>query len=352
MCRKLKSMVQDAMAVQGSCIQGRLHQTASLPWPLLELKLRTYKGEVVHVNEILSREFDKDTSFPSSPKEGDPLNLLDLPNNQQNNGRRQDGDVSLFTGGAADESHGESNVSAQIEENFLIKDLYTSKVIELMGQIRDKVVQRIGEGDTGQRLALEALQQCLTSLDIAPDRLFVSLDSGSSTSRPVPGVNGSSSRSMRFSQNIRLNDHNLNEMGFVEYEESKNYAPEVTQCRLPLGEQEERVTVHLVRFEQGGERWCSSGEVANLLPHWGGRDLVNKMLKTRRIEMVEKVIRRQEQPGIFASLAKWGVRGVKIGEQELVMYRLEDVPVIMKAFRMAGLKEVLADLDDLIERGN
>ena len=355
MCRKLKSMVQDAMAIKGSCIQGRLHQTESLPWPLLELKLKTSKGEVVHINEILSREFDKNTSFASSPKEGDPPNLLDLPNKQQDNGRRQGGDVSLCAGpgSAADESHGERTVSAQVIENFLIKDSYINdKVIELMGQIRDKVVQRIGEGDTGQTLAVEALQQCLTSLDIAPDRLFVSLDSGSSTSRPVPGVNGSSSRSMRFSQNIRLNDHNLNEMGFVEYEESKNYALEVTQCRLPLGEQEERVTVHLVRLEQGGERWCSSGEVANLLPHWGGRDLVNKMLKTRRIEMVEKVIRRQEHPEIFATLAKWGVRGVNIGEQELVLYRLEDVAVIMKAFRMAGLKEVLADLDDLIERGN
>ena len=89
-----------------------------------------------------------------------------------------------------------------------------------------------------------------------------------------------------------------------------------------------------------------------MLPHWGGRDLVNKMLKTRRIEMVEKVIRMQEHPEVFATLAKWGVRGVNTGEQGLVLYRLEDVPVIMKAFRMAGLKEVLADLNDLIERGN
>jgi len=353
MCRKLKSMVQDAMAVKGSNIQGRLHQNASLPWPLLELKLKTYKGEIVHVNEILSEEFDKDVSFPRSPKEGDPLNMLDLPNKHQDNGRRQGGDVSLFAGCAAEEAPRKRTLSAQVNENFLTKDLYTSnKVIELMGQIRDKVVQRIGEGNTGQRLAVEALQRCLSSLDIAPDRPFVSLDSGSSKSRPVPEVNGSLAKSMRFSQNMKLNDRNVNEMCFGESEESTNDALEVTQCRLPLGEQEERVTVHLVRLEQGGERWCSSGEVANLLPHWGGRDLVNKMLKTRRIEMVEKVIRRQEHPEIFASLTKWGVRGVNIGEQELVLYKLEDVPLIMKAFRMAGLKEVLADLNDLIERGN
>merc|ERR1719282_1140929 len=354
MCRKLKSMVQDAMAVKGSCIQGRLHQTASLPWPLLELKLKTSKGEVVHVNEILSREFDKDTSFPSSPKEGDPMNMLDLPNKQQDNRRRQGGDVPLFDGGAAEESHGECTYthSALVNEIFLTKDSDTNnKVIELLGQIRDKVVQRISEGDTGQRLAVEAMQRCLTSLDIVPDRLFVSMDSESSKSRPVPEVNGSQSKSMRFSQNLTSTGYNLNEMGFGESEESTNDALEVTQCRLPLGEREERVTVHLVRLEQGGERWCSSGEVANLLPHWGGRDLVNKMLKTRRIETVEKVIRMQEHPEVFATLAKWGVRGVNTGEQELALYRLEDVPVIMKAFRMAGLKEVLADLNDLIERG-
>ena len=89
MCRKLKSMVQDAMAIKGSKIQGRLHQTKSLPWPLLELKLKTSKGEVVHVNEILSRELDKNTSFASSPNEGDPPKLLDLPNKQQNSAEHE-----------------------------------------------------------------------------------------------------------------------------------------------------------------------------------------------------------------------------------------------------------------------
>ena len=98
-------------------------------------------------------------------------------------------------------------------------------------------------------------------------------------------------------------------------------------------------------------RWCSSKEVANLLPHWGGRDLVNKMLKVKRIEMVERVIKKQEQPEVFSTLAEWGVRGVNIGEEDLVMYRLEDLPIIMKAFRVAGLKEVLADLDSVMKGG-
>ena len=56
------------------------------------------------------------------------------------------------------------------------------------------------------------------------------------------------------------------------------------------------MTVHLLQLEQGGERWCSSREVANFLFHWGGKDLVNKMLKVKRNEMVERLIKEQEQP--------------------------------------------------------
>ena len=89
--------------------------------------------------------------------------------------------------------------------------------------------------------------------------------------------------------------------------------------------------------------------MANLLPHWGGRDLVNKMLKVKRIEMVERVVKKQEYPHVFSTLAEWGVRGVNVGEEELVMYRLEDLNIIMKAFRVVGLKEVLADLDSVMK---
>ena len=39
--------------------------------------------------------------------------------------------------------------------------------------------------------------------------------------------------------------------------------------------------VHLLRLEQGGKRWCSCKEVANFQPHWGGKDLVNIMLKAK-----------------------------------------------------------------------
>ena len=52
-------------------------------------------------------------------------------------------------------------------------------------------------------------------------------------------------------------------------------------CRRLRSEGENKVMVHLLRLEQGGKRWCSSKEMANLLPHWGGKDLVNIMLKVK-----------------------------------------------------------------------
>ena len=55
-------------------------------------------------------------------------------------------------------------------------------------------------------------------------------------------------------------------------------------CRRLRSEGENKVMVHLLRLEQGGKRWCFSKEVANLLPHWGGKDLVNRMLKVKTEE--------------------------------------------------------------------
>ena len=52
-------------------------------------------------------------------------------------------------------------------------------------------------------------------------------------------------------------------------------------CRRLRSEGENKVMVHLLRLEQGGKRWWSSKEVAKLLPHWGGKDLVNIMLKVK-----------------------------------------------------------------------
>ena len=72
--------------------------------------------------------------------------------------------------------------------------------------------------------------------------------------------------------------------------------PIVTPSTLHSRVGENKVTLHLLQLEQGGERWCSSREVANLLFHWGGKDLVNKMLKVKRNEMVERLIKEQEQP--------------------------------------------------------
>jgi len=130
-----------------------------------------------------------------------------------------------------------------------------------------------------------------------------------------------------------------------ELEEVPEEEVEVVPFNVETGGEVE--TVHVVRLAGGG-RWCTAGEVATLLPAWGGRDLVRKMLRVKRIQMEEVTLQRREKPRLFAEMARCGVRGTSAGEEEVALYRVEDLPTIMKAFRAAGLSELLQALQGVV----
>lgn len=251
-------------------------------------------------------------------------------------------------------STGEEQVSSG--PNLLSAADLLDEMLVLLEQIKSAAWQKIrGEGEGGHRVALAALQNCLASLELGADAACSTQIIRNRRDTDSTKCNGLGVLPPRFEKQereslLKAGACAVKDTGLVEDDEAKS-GVEVTPCILHSGEGENKVTVHLLRLEQGGESWCSSKEVANLLPHWGGRDLVNKMLKVKRIEMVERLIKKQEQPSVFATLAEWGVRGANIGEEELVMYKLKDLPIIMKAFRVVGLKEVLADLDDVMKGG-
>ena len=353
-CRSLKTVVGDAMNSKG-LIKGKLHQVESLPWPLLELK-----SEAVHINEEVDQDFSSCCTSPAHgrhqqrPLVGE-LPSLSPPERTETpviEGVKEVSKLVILS------STGEEKISSGSKLPSITDKL--DEVLGLVEQINSAALQRIREGEGGHRIALAALQNCLASLELGAD-------AGCSTQitnrRDTDSINYNGLGPLeadvvpvlppRFEKQEResplkagacaVEDNRL-----MEDEKAKS-GVEVTPCMLHSGKGENKVTVHLLRLEQGGESWCSSKEVANLLPHWGGRDLVNKMLKVKRIEMVERLIKKQEQPRVFATLAEWGVRGANIGEEELVMYKLEDLPIIMKAFRVVGLKEVLSDLDDVMK---
>ena len=108
----------------------------------------------------------------------------------------------------------------------------------------------------------------------------------------------------------------------------------VVEHRLDTGEEED--TLHTLQLAGEEQRWCSGREVAILLPTWGGRDLLARMLKVKRVLLQERLLTRRGQEEMFRTLAKAGVRGTCESEEELLLYRLEDLPVILKLFRVPG----------------
>ena len=334
-CRRLKTLVQDAMDYKGGSIQGKLVQVGSLSWPLLDLKATDYRYQVVHINAVLEERGDQDLSSSSL------TNLSNVTDGNSNKGPAVEGvtEVSKFVTSTNAGSRGRKDAAPRSNLSPLTGEL--DKMLGLVEQIKQTAWQRLREGERGHRLAVAVLQHCLSSLELPQESAALTevttwKDADSGGWVPV--------------------EANMAPLVLQERQVSKPPKPEraktdveVTHCNLKSGERDEKVKIHLLRFEPGGERWCSSKELSYLLPHWGGRDLVNKMLKVKRIEMVEKLIKKQEQPKVFATLAEWGVRGVNIGEEELVFYRLQDLPVIMKAFRLNGLKEVLVELENIIK---
>ena len=335
-CRRLKTLVQDAMDYKGGSFQGKLVQVGSLSWPLLDLKATDYRYQVVHINAVLEERGDQDLSSSSL------TNLSNVTEGNSNKGPAVEGvtEVSKFVTSTNAGSRGKKDAAPRSNLSPLTGEL--DKMLRLVEQIKQTAWQRIREGERGHRLAVAVLQHCLSSLELPQesaalreDTTWKDADSGGWD--PVDLAVAVAPLVLQERQVSKPNP------------ESAKTDVEVTHCNLKSGERDEKVKIHLLRFEPGGERWCSSKELSNLLPHWGGRDLVNKMLKVKRIEMVEKLIKKQEQPKVFATLAEWGVRGVNIGEEELVFYRLQDLPVIMKAFRLNGLKEVLVELENIIK---
>jgi len=363
-CRRLKTEVRDAMNRKGS-IEGKLHQVESLPWPLLDLK-----SDVVHINDLFTEKVVQDVSSSSL------LNICHTsPAESRNKQRPLVGDLPSLSPlertrtplveGVKEVSKLVTLSSAGEEQVSSGPNLFSAadildEMLGLVEQIKSAAWQKIrGEEEGGQRVAMAALQNCLASLESGADAACSTQinsnrrDTVSTKynglhpleTKVVPVLPPLFEKQEREASACKEKDNKL-----TNADQAKS-GVEVTPCMLHSGEGENKVTVHLLRLEQGGESWCSSKEVANLLPHWGGRDLVNKMLKVKRIEMAERLIKKQEHARVFTTLAEWGVRGANIGEEELVMYKLKDLPIIMKAFRVAGLKEVLADLDEVMKEG-
>ena len=94
---------------------------------------------------------------------------------------------------------------------------------------------------------------------------------------------------------------------------------------------EEEASFHIIKLPgEEEQQWVTSREIAGLVPNWGGRDLLRRMLQVKRIVMEERRLGREDK-GVLGQLAQAGLCGGT--EEELVLYRKEDIPVIVKMFK-------------------
>ena len=286
-CRRLKKLVRDAMDIKGS-IQGQLHQVESLPWPLLDLQ-----SEIGHINAELTEKVDPDLSS---------FSLLDSchtspPDSRNKQTPKVEGVKEVAKLVALSKNIGEVKVASGSNLPSVADKL--DEMLGLVEQIKSSAWQRIrGEGEGGYRVALAALQQCLASLELVRETACSSQldnvvhvttnrrDTDStkcnggwhpSEVKVVPVMSPQLVKPEREFGNplvkagaylactVKNNRLTENDARKEDARAKANSEVKVTPCKLHSGEREEKVTVHLLQLEDGGERWCSNCFFACLL---------------------------------------------------------------------------------------
>ena len=261
-------------------IEGKLHQVESLPWPLLDLK-----SEVVHINALFTEKVDQDLSSSSL------LNICHTsPAESRNKQRRLVGNLPSLsplerTRTPVVEGVKEVSKLVTLEEqvssgsNLLSEVDIRDEVLGLVEQIKSAALHKIrGEGEGGKRIALAALQNCLASLELEASTPLEEL--GADTACSTQNTNWRDTDSTKYNglgpleaqvapvlpprfekqereSLLKAGACAVKDTRLVEDDQAKG-GVEVTPCILHSGEGENKVTVHLLRLEQGGKSWCSS----------------------------------------------------------------------------------------------
>ena len=284
-CRRLKTLVRDAMEVKGS-IQGQLHQVESLPWPLLDLK-----SEVGHINAMLTEKVDPDLSTSSL------LNICHTsPLDSRNKQRPQvEGVKEVSKLVPLTSSTGEEKLASRPNLPSIADKL--DEMLGLVEQIKSTAWQKIrGEEEGGHKVSLAALQQCLASLELGANTSVCSTQDDNVAPHVTANRRDTDSTKcngewcpseakvmpvmppqleklerefrtplVKAGANLActVKDNRLIENDVKKEDANAKSEVKVMPCKLHSGERDEKVTVHLLRFEEEVERWCSS---INFLP--------------------------------------------------------------------------------------
>ena len=97
-----------------------------------------------------------------------------------------------------------------------------------------------------------------------------------------------------------------------------------------------KVTLHCIEFNgDTSTMWCSSQEIAHLIPVWGGRDLLAEMLVVKNVLVERKILDKQKNGQILRELVKLGVKGVS-EHHEVSLYKVANIKYFVRLFNNNG----------------
>ena len=120
----------------------------------------------------------------------------------------------------------------------------------------------------------------------------------------------------------------------------------VQKLELGLGE----LVIHVINH--AGEAWVTSQDISNLVLDWQGRDILTPMLSRKKVMLDYLKIGKSTHPGLMHSMVDQGVKGATQKTEQILLYRLVNIPMILNLFMVKKNRQMLAIVNSAVQAFN
>ena len=122
---------------------------------------------------------------------------------------------------------------------------------------------------------------------------------------------------------------------------------ELDNCRYVQKLDMEGAEIHIVNLM--GEAWVSSQDISTLVGDWQGRDILAPMLARKKVELDCFKISSSSHPDLVRRMEEEGVKGVTQEMEQMMLYRLVNVPGILNLFMVTKDRHRLASVTTAVQ---
>jgi hypothetical protein len=123
---------------------------------------------------------------------------------------------------------------------------------------------------------------------------------------------------------------------------------ELANCRyverLDMG----GVDIHIINLM--GEAWVTSLDIATLVSDWQGRDILAPMLARKKVKLHSMMVSSFTHQDLVQRMVEEGVRGVTVEVDQLLLYRLVNVPGILNLFMVTKDRKRMAAVTSAVQQ--